>query len=86
MKEHVPQLLPAPKGKTFRQKMDKEAEPFQQQILEIANQPFSFLNPKLQTPHLPAPLPTEGGAGRQIPNKLQIPISKRPKQSRLEFW
>jgi len=45
MKEHVPQLLPAPKGKTFRQEIDQEAEPFQQQILEIANQRTSSLNP-----------------------------------------
>jgi hypothetical protein len=28
MKKDTPQLLPAPKGKTLREKVDKEAEPF----------------------------------------------------------
>jgi hypothetical protein len=32
MKKDTPQLLPAPKGKTLREKVDKEAEPFQQKI------------------------------------------------------
>jgi hypothetical protein len=54
MKEDVSQLLPAPKGKTLRQKVDKEADPFQQQILKITNQSLSFLNSKSQTPCLPA--------------------------------
>jgi len=51
MKEHVSQLLPAPKNKTLRQKIDKETESFQQQILKIANQPLSFLNSKSQIPN-----------------------------------
>jgi hypothetical protein len=48
MKKYAPQLLPAPKGKTFWEKINKEAETFEQQNLEVTHQPFSFLNPKSQ--------------------------------------
>jgi hypothetical protein len=68
MEDDVSQLLPPPKGKTLRQKIDKEAEPFEQQILKIPNQRTSSLNPKSQTACL--------SAGRQIPGKLQIAISE----------
>jgi hypothetical protein len=54
MKEHLPQLLPARKGKTLRQKVYKEAETFEQYNLEVTYQRLSFLNPKSQTPCLPA--------------------------------
>jgi hypothetical protein len=47
---HSSQLSPQPEGKPLRQKVDKEAEPFQKHIYDVSDQPISSLNPnhKLQ--------------------------------------
>jgi hypothetical protein len=73
MKEDISQLLPAPKGKTLRQKIDKETEPFQQQILEIPNQQTSFLNPKSQTSNDQNNLVWNFGGWNYLENNLLSP-------------